>query len=219
MTQMALRLYQTSVGKKGVMALTGLPLSGFVLVHMIGNLQFFAGADALDGYAALLHRSAPLLWGLRLLLLSALALHVVTGALLIVEGLRARPQGYAGRRYLAVTTSSRTMRWSGPLMLLFIGFHLLHFTTGQLHPDFVAGEVFRNLLLGLAAPAAAAAYYAGVILLGLHLKHGLWSLMQTLGLNGTRTDGALRALAAVAAVAVVLGFLSIPTTVLAGLAG
>lgn len=217
MTQQALRFYGTSIGKKAVMALTGAMMVGFVLIHLLGNLQVFAGAERVNHYSALLHASPMLLWGARAVLGLALLTHLLTGALLILAGLRGRPQGYALQRFQTATYASRFMRWTGPLMAVFIGYHLLHNTIGVIHPGFTPGDIYQNVVLGLRSAPDAATYILAMLLLGMHLKHGLWSLMQTLGLNNSRSDRLLRGLAAAMALLVIAGFIAIPVAVLTGL--
>jgi len=217
MIQQSISFYGTTIGKKAVMAFTGAMMVGFVLIHLLGNLQVFAGAERVNHYSALLHAAPTLLWSARAVLGLALLTHILTGALLILAGLRGRSQGYALRRFQTATYASRTMRWTGPLMAVFISYHLLHNTIGVIHPAFAPGDIYQNVVLGLTSVPDAAAYVLAMLLLGLHLKHGLWSLMQTLGLNSARSDRLLRGISAIVALLVIAGFITIPLAVLAGL--
>jgi len=210
-------LYGTSIGKKVVMAVTGIVFFGFVVIHMIGNLQIFAGAEQLDGYAAFLHSKPAVVWALRLILLGAVGLHVLAATQLTLQSWRARPRKYVKQRYQESDYAARTMRWSGPLLGLFIVYHLLHLTTGQAHTTFVAGNVYANVVAGFSSPAIAGVYIVGMVLLGLHMYHGLWSLFQTLGANHPRYNHLRRAFAATATLIVVCGNISMPVAVLAGI--
>ncbi len=210
----AVTLYGTTVGKKAVMSVTGVIMIGFVLVHMLGNLQIFAGPAKMDAYAAFLKATPALLWGTRIIVGLAALVHAFTALQLIFRSLASRPEGYARKRSLAATLSSRTMRWTGPLIALYVVYHLLHLTVGTLHPQFDLHQVHRNVLIAFASPAVAIPYIVAMLLLLLHLKHGIWSLFQTLGLNGPKFDRLLRGISLLAALAVAGGLLAVPVTVL-----
>jgi succinate dehydrogenase / fumarate reductase cytochrome b subunit len=210
---------ETSVGKKVVMAVSGLILVGFVIVHMLGNLQVYLGPTKLDEYGEALRRVPAALWGLRTILLLATVAHIWAAWAVSRQSWAARPVGYrdwqpAGA---ASTYASRTMRWSGVLLLLFIVYHLMHFTWGNAHPDFVPGAVHHNFVVGFRQTAVSAFYVVAMMCLGLHLYHGVWSFLQTLGLSHARYNHLRHTLAAVVAVVVVAGNISFPLAVLAGL--
>ena len=147
--------YRSTIGRKIVMAVSGIVLVVFVIGHMTGNLLAFQGRARLDAYSHFLQSSAPVLWSVRAVLLLAAVLHVHSAMTLTMDARIARPRGYARREVLSSTVGARTMRWGGVLLLVFIVYHLLHFTTGTLHPDFVRGQVYDNLVTGLSVPAVA----------------------------------------------------------------
>lgn len=211
------RFYGSAVGKKIVMALTGVILVGFLVVHLAGNLLVFQGAEALNEYAEFLKKSAPVVWTVRAVLLAAIVLHVHAAVTLTRQAQRARPQRYVTLRARASTPSARLMRIGGVVLAAFIGFHLLHLTVGSVHPDFVPGDAFHNVVTGLRAPAVAGFYVVAMAALALHLHHGVWSLLQTLGANHPHVNPARRHLARVLAVVLGLGFAAIPVAVVAGL--
>ena len=208
-----------SVGKKAVMAVTGLVLFGFVVAHMIGNLTAYIGPEAMNGYAVwlreLLHGAG--LWIARGVLLASVILHVWAAVLLTIENRKARPVGYRQRRWEESTYASRTMVWSGPILALFIVFHLLHLTTGNLHPNFVEGDVYHNFVAGFRVLPVSVFYIAAMLCLGLHLFHGAWSLLQTLGLSHARWNPLRYAVAGTLTAVVVLGNISFPVAVLLGI--
>jgi succinate dehydrogenase cytochrome b subunit len=208
--------YRSTIGRKVVMAVSGIILVGFVMLHMSGNLLAFRGPEALDSYSHLLQSSAVLLWGTRSVLLLAAALHIHSAWSLTRDARAARPIGYARREVLTATLGARTMRWGGVLLMVFIVFHLLHFTTGTVHPDFVRGAVYQNLVIGLSVPAVAIFYLAAMVALSLHLRHGVWSLFQTLGVSHPHLDVGRKRLATVLAVVIPAGFAAIPVAVLFG---
>lgn len=209
--------FRSAIGLKVVMAVTGLILFGFVIAHMVGNLQVYLGPSKLDEYGAALRKLPALLWGMRIGLLAAVFLHVAAAWSLTRMNLAARPSGYARRENGASTYASRLMRWSGVTLLLFVVYHLLHFTIGTAHPSFVEGGVNHNFVSGFQVPAVSAFYILSMCALGLHLYHGAWSLLQTLGLSHPRYDAACRAIATTLALLVVAGNISFPLAVLAGL--
>jgi succinate dehydrogenase / fumarate reductase cytochrome b subunit len=199
------------------MALTGLVLFGYVVGHMLGNLQIYLGPAALNAYAVKLREMPALLWGVRLLLLVSVALHVWAAVSLTRTNIAARPVGYRERGNRESTYASRTMRWSGVILLLFIVYHLLHLTLGTVHPSFVPGDVFHNVVSGFQVGVAPFFYVLAMLALGLHMFHGVWSLMQTVGLSHPRYDRLRYAFAALVTAAVVLGNLSFPIAVMTGL--
>ncbi|MCS7023908.1 MAG: succinate dehydrogenase cytochrome b subunit [Bryobacteraceae bacterium] len=211
------RFYDSTIGKKAVMAVTGAILFGFVVVHMLGNLQVYFGPEKINAYGELLHSSPGLLWTARLILLTSVVLHIVAALQLAALNKKARPVGYVRKKNIASTYASRTMLVSGPIIFFFLVYHLLHFTTGQAHPNFRAGDVYHNVIAGFQQPAASIAYIVAMILLVNHLHHGVWSMFQSLGLNHPRYMPWLRRFSAAAAILIGVGNISIPVSVLAGL--
>jgi len=191
------------------MALTGLGLLGFVIVHTLANLQMFAGAARIDGYARSLRQAPALLWSARALLLGAFVVHVVLAAQLAAVKRAARPVGYRRRWELGAGRPARSMLWTGLLLALFVPVHLANLTWGVWHPRFVAGEVHANVVALFRGPPAVAFYGLVMLALGLHIAHGGWSLWQSLGVNSPGRSGALRRGARVLAIAVAGGLLSI----------
>lgn len=212
-------VWHSHVGRKAVMAATGIVLFVFVLVHMLANLQAFDGAARLDRYAAQLRVFPVLLWTTRGVLLLAAILHVVAGLDLWAGRRRARPVAYRELAAVASTPASRTMIWSGLLVLGFLVYHLLDLTFGVANPDFREGEVFHNLVVSMGRGAAVLFYVVAVAGLGFHLWHGLWSMFQSLGVASRAfTPGIRRAAAALAAL-LAMGFAAVPLAVLLGLLG
>lgn len=210
------RFLHSTVGLKLIMAVTGVVLSGFVLAHMAGNLKVFEGAEALNAYGRLLRFEMAVLWLARLVLLAAVGLHVYAYVALTRDSLAARPQAYRKTSYRESSYASRSMRITGPLLLGFIIFHLLHLTTGTLHPNFKEGEVYHNVVSGLKVAPVAVFYLLAMAALGLHLWHGIWSLFQTLGARQARYDSLGRRVATIFTLVVVLGFSAVPLSILAG---
>ncbi|MFO0954431.1 MAG: succinate dehydrogenase cytochrome b subunit [Isosphaeraceae bacterium] len=210
------RFLTSTIGLKILMALTGVILSGFVLGHMAGNLQAFQGQKALDHYGELLHMEPALLWLVRLVLLSAVGVHIWAYIVLMRKNASARSSAYRETSHKESTYASRSMRVTGPLLLLFIIYHILHLTTGTVHPSFEEGKVYHNLTSGLSVGWVAAIYLLAMGMLGLHLWHGVWSLFQTLGANQPRYNSLGRRFATVFTVVVVLGFAAIPLAAMAG---
>ncbi len=219
-----LGFYRTTVGKKVVMAVTGLIWVGYVIVHMFGNLKLFEGPETINAWGVFLRevggpvfRHGSVLWGFRLVLITALVLHVLAAFQISKLDLDSRPVSYSVRRDVQASFASRTMRWGGVAILLFIIYHLLHMTTGTVHPSFREGDIYHNLVTGLSVPLVALVYIAAMLALGLHLYHGVWSMFQTVGLNDYRRTRLLRGLATVVAVGVAAGFVSLPVAILLGL--
>jgi succinate dehydrogenase / fumarate reductase cytochrome b subunit len=212
-----LSFWKSTLGKKAVMGVTGLIMIGFVIVHMAGNLQVFIGSDKLNAYGAMLHgplHEITLIF--RAVLLVSLILHVVAAVQLTQLDRAARPVGYAKQVAQAATPASLTLRVGGVVLLLFIVLHLLHFTTGQIHPDFIEGDVYHNLISGLSHPVVAILYIVAMAAVGLHLYHGAWSSFRSLGAAQPRPNPLHRPVARVLAVVVWLGFTVIPVAVLLG---
>lgn len=213
------RFWQSTIGKKIVMAVTGIIGILFVIGHMAGNLQMFYpdAPAAMQHYAQLLRTSMPLLWAIRLGLLTAVALHALAAYQLTKMSRAARPEGYAQRRPQVTTFAARTIRWGGVLLLAFIVFHLLHLTIGAVHPQFTHLDPYNNVRLGLANPVVAVFYIVAMLALGLHLYHGSWAVVRTLGVARPSTQPLKRKLALVLAIVVAAGFIAVPVAALAGL--
>jgi succinate dehydrogenase / fumarate reductase cytochrome b subunit len=210
-------LWQSAVGKKALMAVSGFVLFLYVLVHMGGNLQAFAGAVRLDRYALQLRAFPVALWGIRLVLLVALVVHVVAGFELWAGRERTRPVAYRDYRPSVATPQSRTMIWTGFLILGFAVYHLLDLTFGVANPDFRPGEVFHNVVVSFGRGAAVAFYVLAVAGLGMHLWHGLWSMFSSLGLARRGITPALQRSAAVVGTVLAVGFAAVPLAVLFGI--
>jgi len=211
-------MLNSSIGLKITMALTGVILAGFVLVHMLGNLQVYQGPEALDAYGKLLRKEPALLWTFRLVLLSAVGLHIWAFLALTRKNLQARPQAYQARKYKESSLASRSMIITGPLILAFIIYHILHLTTGTVHPDFQEGAVYHNLIAGLKGLGGIGGwiYIVAMIMLAFHLWHGVWSMFQTLGAPEDRYRSLGRRFATIFTILVTLGFASVPLAVLTG---
>jgi len=209
----------SSIGRKLIMAVTGVILVGFVLGHMIGNLQVYLGPEALNHYGvllrSLLHGAG--LWVVRAVMLTTVALHIWAATSLTLESRRARPVGYREQQWKESTYASRTMRWSGVIILLFVIYHLMHFTTGTAHPDFIEGDIYHNFVTGFQSVPVSIVYIVAMIALGLHLRHGVWSMFQTLGVSHPRYIALAHVAAWLVALLVVVGNISFPVTVLAGI--
>jgi succinate dehydrogenase / fumarate reductase, cytochrome b subunit len=206
-------------GKKVVMAVTGAILFAFVIGHMAGNLQIFEGPAKLNAYGHFLHSIGELLWPVRIVLLLSVALHITATVQLALRKKKARPVGYSRKEAIASSYASRTMYWSGPIVLAFVIFHLLQFTAGYIHPgsQFIEGDVYHNVVAGFQVWWVSVWYIFAVSLLGLHLRHGLWSMFQSLGFNHPRHTPILKSAAVVIAVVIVLGYISIPISILLGI--
>ena len=242
--------YRTSIGKKVVMAVTGLIMAAYVLAHMAGNLQLYfssnceplrvaeaplaaAGAESqaesgppvfprecrINQYAAFLHSSnmKPVLWTARAVLLGSIFLHSLAATQLTLYNWGSRPVRYRKRRYREADYAARTMIFSGPLIAAFVVYHLLHLTAGTVHSGmFRELDPFHNLIAGFSVWWIAAIYMIAVVVLGLHFFHGLWSWFQTLGWNRPGHEKWRRAVALAYAAVVIVGDLSFPILVLAG---
>ena len=229
-------LYRTAVGKKAVMAVTGIILFGFVVIHMIGNLKLYEAGSFmqyrghayqpvryLDAYGFFLrHVGEPLvpaytlLWIVRSILIVAVVLHIWAAWQVTRMSQTARPREYVSRPRIHTTYASRTMRWGGVIILLFVIYHLLHFTTGTVHPDFQEGNVYHNVVTGFSVWYVSLFYILAQVALGFHLYHGLWSMFQSLGWNHPRFNHWRNAFAHAFAWIITLGNISFPLAVLAG---
>ncbi len=220
----ALALYRSTIGKKVAMALTGLILVGFVVAHMLGNLKIFTGAEHLNVYGEFLRTVgeplfpySTLLWIARIVLLVSVVVHIVAATQLTMLDRASRPQRYVFHKKQQATYASLTMRWGGVIILLFVIYHILHFTTGTAHQNFIEGDVYHNVVSGFQVWYVSAVYIAAMVALGFHLYHGVWSMFQTLGLNSSKWNGLLRGLSVLTALIVAGGNILIPVAVLAGL--
>ena len=216
----ALAFMRSSLGLKIVMALTGVILFGFVIGHMIGNLQVYLGPEAFNAYAASLRAlgHGTLLWIARAGLLVAVLLHIWSAWRLTLINNAARAVGYREVERRESSYASRTMRWSGVIVLLFIVYHLMHFTLGvhAVHPQFVHGDAYHNFVTGFQNPLVSGFYVLAMLALGLHLYHGAWSFMQTLGLSHPRYDHLRYAFAGLVTLLILAGNISFPVAVLTG---
>lgn len=219
-----LSLARTTIGKKVVMALTGAILVGYVIAHMLGNLHAFEGPAELNAYGAFLREfggpalgSEQALWAARVVLLVSAVVHIWAAVRLTQLDLAGRPVGYRRKRLVSASLAARTMRWSGVLLALFIVYHILHLTTGTVHPSFHHGDIYQNVVAGFRNPLVTLFYALAMAALGLHLYHGIWSMFQTLGLNNRGRNRFWGGLATVASVVVALGFTMVPLGVLFGL--
>jgi succinate dehydrogenase / fumarate reductase, cytochrome b subunit len=220
-----LRFYRSTVGKKVIMAVTGLIWVGFVILHVAGNLQAFAGREKINAYSALLHGpGAELLLVLRVVLFVSLVLHVLIAFQLTLAARRARPAGYKQRDPQVSTWASRTMRWGGVLLLAFIVFHILHFTTRDVDPAGwarrfdAAGryDIYGNLVASFRIWWVSAIYIVAMMVLGLHLWHGLWSSPRSVGVAKQSPRPLDRRIAPIVTAILVLGFIIVPIAVMLG---
>jgi succinate dehydrogenase / fumarate reductase cytochrome b subunit len=214
-----LRFWQTTVGKKAVMAVTGVILFGFVVGHLLGNLQIYQSPEKINHYSEFLKAHPGPLWGARITLLLAVILHMWASFQLWLLQKEARPIGYVKKESIASTYASRTMMWSGPIILAFIIFHLLHFTFGTVHPGgpFDVHNVYNNVVLGFQVWPVSLFYIVAMIMLCYHLYHGLWSMFQSLGISHPVYTPWIKRAAKTAAILIAVGNISIPVAVLAGL--
>jgi succinate dehydrogenase / fumarate reductase cytochrome b subunit len=210
------RFWSSSIGKKAVMAVTGLIMIAFLIAHVLGNLQVFAGPLKINEYSAALRRLGPLLWLARGGLIAALVLHVLAAYQLTQRKRTARPVDYGDADPQVSTFAARTIRWGGVLLLVFIILHLLHFTFGTIHPAFDHKDVYGNIIVAFQVWWVALLYVLAMIGLGLHLYHGTWSSIRTLGLTRASGNPLKRRAAAVVAWALYLAFSIIPIAVFAG---
>jgi len=215
-----LSLTRAGIFQKALVALTGAVLFGFVIVHMLGNLQVFSGPEALNDYSRALHKVPELLWTARAILIVSVVIHIGASLSLVKRSVAARPLSYRVKRHLATGYAARTMKWSGPLILVFVLYHLAHLTWPGLAMgpyDATPHDVYANVVNGFRVPWVTVLYVVAQVLLGLHLYHGAWSLFQSLGLSHPRYQGVRRWVPRAFAAAVVAGNVAMPLAVLAGL--
>lgn len=187
--------YKSTIGMKVAMALTGIILVGFVIVHMLGNLQVFLGEEALNAYAAALHSKPALVWAARLVLLGSVLLHMYSAVILTLRSRAARPVRYVKVEPQAATYASRTLVYGGAIIVLFLVFHLMHLTVGNAHPAFVPGNAYQNVVVGFSELPVVVVYVIANLVLGLHLFHGVYALTRSLGLTNPKYSRLARAIA------------------------
>jgi succinate dehydrogenase / fumarate reductase cytochrome b subunit len=217
--------YRSAVGKKWVMAITGLALIGFVYVHALGNLKVYFGAEDFNHYGEWLREilvpflpRTVFLWIMRSGLIAAFVLHIHSAWSLTRMNTRARGDGYVqDRDWQAATAASRTMRWTGVIVGLFVIFHLADLTWGTANPDFVRGDVYRNFVATFSRPPVAIIYIVANVALGLHLFHGAWSMFQSLGLNNPRWNSWRRTFSLAVAAGITAMNIMFPISVLTGM--
>ena len=223
-TPFLVELYRSALGKKYLMAITGVIFMGYVLAHMLGNLKLYQGAEAFNTYADFLRRllypimpESATLNLMRAVLLLALIGHVVAAAQLTAMNRRARPEAYRSKRdFVAADFAARTMRWTGVIVLLFVVYHLADLTWGWVNPAPEGASVYEKVVASFQVPVVSAFYMLANLALGVHLYHGVWSLFQSLGINNRRFNHWRRGLAVGFTVVVVGGTLSFPIAVLTG---
>ncbi len=209
--------YKATVGKKVVMAVTGAILYGFLIGHLLGNLQVYLGPEALNAYARNLRAMPALPWAVRAGLAVAVLAHMVAAFQLWRWNRAARPERYRSLRAVESSYASRTMLLSGPVIAVFVVYHLMHLTFGNAHPDFDYDlDVYRNVIGAFQNTPVAMFYVASMLLIGLHLRHGVWSMFQSAGISHPRYTPWIRRLADVSAALLVAGNVSIPLAILAG---
>ncbi len=219
-----LKFYASSIGKKVTMAVTGLLLIGFVVMHLLGNLQIFLGSDAFNDYAAFLKSIPGPLWVARIILLLAFFLHFGTAFQLRAKNKLARGGNYKDMKTVQADPASLYMLESGIVILIFIGLHLLHFTLGKLQPDFSHyidykgnHDVYRMVLAGFSNGPFSYIYIVAMLAVGMHLKHAFWSMLQTIGIHSPNLTPLLKKIAFALATLITLGYLSIPLSVMFGI--
>jgi succinate dehydrogenase / fumarate reductase, cytochrome b subunit len=218
--------WYTAIGKKVVMAVTGIVLVAFVIVHMLGNLKIFAGPAEIDAYSRFLRTVGEpelgygdALWIVRVVLLTCVTLHIIAAVQLTRMSWKARPIDYESRKDVETSFAARTMRWGGVLLAVYIVFHIMHFTLGAV--GFAPGQfrdlhVYENVVAGFSVWPVAVFYIVAMGALCMHLDHGIWSMLQTLGWSTARNTGTLKVLSRVVAIIVFAGFVSVPVAVITG---
>lgn len=210
-------LWDSSVGKKVIMAVTGLIMVAYLITHVLANLLVFQGPANINAYSAFLHGTGGALWAARAVLMAALVLHVIAAVQLAGRRYEARPVGYAAGREPQVSTwASRSIRWGGGLILAFLIYHILHFTVGSAHPDFIEGDPYHNVATGFRSPWVVGGYIVAMAVVGLHLYHGVWSSGRSLGMSPPSPNPLRRTVALTLALVIWLGFSVIPLAVYAG---
>jgi len=220
-------MLQSSIGRKLVMAATGLCLVGFVLVHLLGNSSIFIGPDGINAYAEHLHALGPLVWIFRIVLLGLFGLHILFGIQLTLENRAARPIDYNQKKNIRTTFGAETMIYTGLVILAFVVYHLFHFTMHVTNPEISASvlpldavgrsDVFTMMVLSFQKFFISAVYAGAMAALLLHLSHGVQSLFQTFGVLNGNTLPVMEKIARAAAIVIFVGFVSIPVSILLGL--
>ncbi len=219
--------YRSNIGKKAVMAVSGIAGLGFLVAHMVGNLKLYLGEEDMNHYAEwlriVLYPALPesgFLWIMRIGLLLAIVVHVHAATALTIANRKARPRKYeGGRDYIAANYAARTMRWTGIIVLAFIVYHLLDFTFGPTNPDYIAGQPYHNVVESFSVWPVAVFYIIANVLLGIHIWHGAWSMFQSLGINNRRFNQWRNAFAVGIAALITVGNVSFPVAVLTGVIG
>src|SRR5437868_8526358 len=216
-------LWHSTIGKKYVMAITGLIWFGYLIAHLWGNLKIYAGPNFLNQYGEFLRTvgeplfgSSQLLWVARIILIPAFVIHLYAALQLTTRDRASRPVGYAMRKNVESTIASRTMKIGGVFILLFVIYHVLDFTFGTVNPSFQEGNIYHNVVASFHVWPVAVFYVLAMLAVGLHLFHGIWSLFQTLGWNTARTNRLIRNFATLGALLLTLGNISIPIAALIG---
>ena len=206
------------IGKKAIMGITGLIGIGFVILHSLGNLLIFRGPDAINSYSHFLKNTGELLWVLRIVLIAAVILHVIAAVQLTRQSRAARPVAYVKREPQAATLGSRSMRWGGALLLLFIVVHILHFTTGTIRPAgvFSGQDVYANVVTSFRIWWVALFYVLAMLALGLHLFHGAWSSVRSIGVSPESPEPLHHRLSLALAILIWGAFTAVPVAVFAG---
>jgi succinate dehydrogenase / fumarate reductase cytochrome b subunit len=216
------RFRRSTIGLKVAMALTGVVMFGYLVGHVTGNWLLFAGKEKINQYSAFLHHTPALLWGTRVVLFVSVLLHLWATVRFLALRKEARPVAYDAKKSHGSTFAARTMFWSGPVIALFIVYHILHLTTGTIHPSFHVDpgthqvDVYQNLVDGFQKPLASGIYIVGMLAIGLHLSHGLWSMLQTIGVNRPNWECSLKSAAVLLGVLICAGFIAVPVAVLLG---
>ncbi len=218
-----MQLLKSAVGRKVVMAITGQLMVLFVIVHLLGNSSIFVGADGINAYAKHLHDLGPLVWVFRLGMLGLISLHVFFGIQLTLENSAATPGTYAVKVQRRATFASSTMIWTGAIIVLFVGYHIAHFTA-RVTPGLILGtdsvgrfDVYSMVIGSFSNGGVVFVYVAAMVALFLHLSHGIQSFFQTLGWNNDCTLPKLNALGKTVAFVLLVGYVSIPVSILAGI--
>jgi succinate dehydrogenase / fumarate reductase, cytochrome b subunit len=226
-----MKFLSSTIGLKLIMAISGIVLLGFVVGHMLGNLQIFLGEDALNQYASALHGTPALVWGTRIVILGSVFAHIYSAFTLTVRSRAARPANYGNHHWLRSSYAVRTMRWGGVILLAFIVYHILHLTvTAPVLPsehaaevacshqgmEVTCGNVYSNVIKGFSFAPVAIFYIIAQVMLGLHLTHGVWSMTRSLGISNPKWTDLAEKIAVTIGGAITIGNCSIPLAVLFG---
>lgn len=213
-----------TVGKKILMAISGIIVISFITIHLIGNLQLFIGQEQLNKYAEALQNMGSLKWAFRLFMLAFFGLHIWKGIVLWLENRKARPVGYTREESIQASVASRTMIYTGVMIFLFVLYHLLHFTAHTTNPEYLhipladgRFDVYSMVIIGFSNPVISIVYLAALLMMAFHLSHAISSLFQTLGVNSPKAMPKLKLMANMAAILFFLGYSSMPLAVLFGI--